>query len=299
MADKFQLRHFDYMLSIPTLAAGDQQRLPLVLDTDSSFILRGRAAHAQSDTVGFGGQTAVLADYFDRFTGPDQDDLADGLTRFINQSPNLGQFGIPLPVRPPVIYPPGSTIYVDVQNQGVSDLTNLEVYFRGQKIFAPGVLPCYTYPAAFFTRPFRFPETISQLDTTDNRLNNQFRVNSYADFVLRSLSIGSIGPVPAEGFPSENYLQVYILLKDMDGRTYSNVPVHVDVCYGAYGSLLGGGSQSVAYGNWIPPVFTPEIYLPANQFLQYDIYRQDAFDAANLLPVNLQLCFAGAQIWPK
>lgn len=308
MGDNFQLRHFDYVLQVPSLPAGDQVRLPLNLDTDSSFILRGRAIHTQTATPNLAGQTVALTNYFDRFTGPDNDDLADGLTRFSQESRILGQYGLALPVRPPMIYPPGGTIYVDILNGGGDDYTNLEVYFRGQKIFAPGVLPCYTYPERFYARPawagaqgWTSPGSTSVTLTPSGQgsvvRDNRFQASSFADFVARTLSIGSFDPAT---FPDGTgiYREVHIQLKDMDGRTYSNVPVHVDVCFGAYGSLAVGDSSGVPYGNWLPPLLTPEIYIPANQFLLYDLYRADGF-VGGLAPVDLQLCFGGAQIFRK
>ena len=59
MSDTFQFRHFDYVLPIASLAAGEQKRLPLQIDTDSSFILRGRALHIRTDVAGYAGQLYV------------------------------------------------------------------------------------------------------------------------------------------------------------------------------------------------------------------------------------------------
>lgn len=289
MADKFQFRYFDYVLRIPSLPANSGVlRYPLTLDTDSSFILRGRAVHTKlTERATLESQQTALAGYLDRFTGPDQDDLADGLTRFSTQSQMLGQFGLPLPVRPPMVYPAGSTIYVDVQNDGADALTNLEVYFRGQKIFAPGTLPCKTYPPSCFARPYWFPKTVN-LTIAQISLNNILQVNPYADFVLRTLAVGSFDLV-------NSYRELQIQLRDMDGRAYSNLPVNVETCFGAYGSVIPPQLANLASGNNLPPLAAPEIYIPATQLLVYDLYRDDAGGGT----VDVRLAFGGAQVWTR
>ncbi len=295
MSDTFQFRHYDYVLPIASLAAGEQKRLPLQIETDSSFILRGRAVHVRTDVAGYEGQALALADYFDRFTGPDNDDLADGLTRFYAQSRILGQYGLFLPVREPVIYPAGSTMYVDVLNNGSTDLERLELYFRGQKVFAPGVLPCFTYPEKMITRPYDIPISVN-LPMCAVRRDQRMQVPSWADFVFRSLSIGAFDPVAEPGDPANLYYQVYVQLKDPDGRTYSNLPVHVDTAYGAAGSLQAGATQAQSFGNWIPPLLAPEIYLPATTYLNFDLYRSDTF-VGGLNDITMWLNFSGALVW--
>src|SRR5262249_25039329 len=72
------------------------------------------------------------------------------------ENPTFGQYGSPLPVRPPMIYPPGGTIQANIQNDGDVDLDGLELYFRGSKIFQPGILPCLTYPDKFSTNWYTY-----------------------------------------------------------------------------------------------------------------------------------------------
>ncbi len=262
--------------------------------------MRASPVSAVADDLGLPGQLrqGLLSLYRDRITGPDNDDLADDLTVFYGEAPALGQYGLFLPTRPPMIYPPGGTIYADVYNGSAVTLTNLQLYFRGQKVFAKGVLDSFDYPSSFKAAPFIITATVT-LNETAAMLNNVFSTQPYADFALRSLTIGAKNPA-TNPTTTNGYYEVSIMLRDVHGRSYSNVPVNVDVCFGGFGSMVSGLQTDIAvpqsYGNWLPPLLMPEIYLPANQILYYDLYRADAYLAASLPSVALQLAFAGANI---
>jgi hypothetical protein len=297
MSDRVQLRHFDYLLPIGSLAAGASARaLTLQLDNDSSFILRSRAVHIKAPTSDRNREQSDLINYFDRFTGPDNNYFSQAVTRFSSQNPDFGQFGSPLIVRPPVIYPPGGVIQIDVTNNDSHDYTGLEVYFRGSKMFAPGILPCLTYPEKFSALQFYYPQQVTAVAKLDNRPDNVLTVDADADTVLRSLTIGSFGGLTSPA-KLNKYYQVYIHLKDQDGRFYSNLPVHVDTCFGAMGSIVQGQNAPFRTGPYHPPLFTPEIYIPANRTFQYNVTRDDSSFAQALHAVDLQLCFQGVKVY--
>lgn len=301
-----QLRHFDYVLQVGTLPAGAELiGVPLQLDLDADFLLRRRALHYQSTTPGLAGQQA-LTNYFDRMAGPDSGDyMSQAMLRFANENPDFGLFGSGLPVRPPVLYPRGGTITVDVQNQGNTDLTNLELYFMGNKVYRPGELPCNTYPDKISGLPFIYPGysfvngqqvnyvTLAQQQTIRLQMMN---VKSDADLALRSLQIGSMNL----GTPLAQYYQCYIQLRDQDEKPYSNLPVHVDV-YGAFGSVTGLQTPFTRVGPYHPHTFDPEIYIKANNFLYYDLSRQDNYigGLGGLAPCNLQLAFSGMKVFHR
>lgn len=307
-----QLRHFDYVLQLGTLPAGESiLAAPLQLDLDADFILRGRAVHYQSFTPGLAGQ-AALTNYFDRITGPDSGEyLSQALLRFANECPTFGQYGNPLPVRQPIIYPRGGQITVDVQNQGDTDLTNLMLYFRGQKIYRPGQLDCYTYPDKCSTLPFIYPGYSYSMNSAGSQFRNNFvtlaqdqqillnklDIANDADFVLRQLTIGSMNL----DNPLSQYYQCFIQLRDSNEKAYSNLPVHVDVCFGAFGSVTSQSAPGTSTGPYHPGLLTPEIYIPANGWLYYDLYRQDNYilGAGGLAPVNLYLAFGGSKVFHR
>lgn len=295
--DKFQLRHFDYVLQVPALAAGQRiNALVLNLDTDSSFVLRGRAAHCQSATPMFAGQVGLFS-LFDRYTGPDEEYLSQDVTRFSNENIFMGQYGSPLPVRPPVIYPPGGVIVVDAFNNGANPINALELYFRGSKIFAPGVLECHTYPEKMSSNPYIYNQLIQALGVSESRPNTIKNIQPDADFVLRAMTIGSMNPA-AQGL--SQYYQVWLTLRDWDGRPYSNLPVHVDACFGACGSLPNNGSGAMLatdVGPYHPPLFIPEIYVPASRQLILDFVRNDAF-VAGAAAVDMRVAMIGSKVYP-
>jgi hypothetical protein len=303
--DKVQLRHYDYRLDIGALAAGFRRSaVPLNLETDSSFILRGRAVHCQSTTARLAGQSSLIA-YMDRYTGPDLNYLSQDVTRFRTECPTYGQYGSMLPVRPPVIYPPGGVILVDVYNSGLVDFAGLSIYFRGQKIYQPGVLPCHVYPERLQMGPYVYNDLVSALAVTSPqgvRDNNIVNIQGDADFVVRSLHVGACAPAPDERGAVVTYREVFIQLRDSDGRAYSNLPVHIDACYGACGSLpLGGSGANLtgdpSIGPFHPSLITPEIHVMHNDFLSYDISRADAF-VGGLQPVDIRLAFKGSKVYP-
>lgn len=305
MNPNVQLRHFDYVLQVGTLPAGATlTEVPLQLDLDADFILRRRAVHYQSTTPGLAGQQA-LTNYFDRMAGPDSGDyMSQALLRFANENPDFGQYGSGLPVRPPVVYPRGGTITVDVQNQGDTDLPGLELYFMGQKMYRPGELPCRTYPDSISPLPFIYPATsfvnglevnyvtLAQQQTLRLLLRN---VKNDADFAMRWMTIGSMNL----GNSRSQYYQCYIQLKDQDEKPYSNLPVHVDI-YGAFGSVTGMQTPFTRVGPYHPHLIDPEIYVPANNFLYYDLFRQDNYiGAGDLDPINLQIAFGGMKVFHR
>lgn len=301
-----QLRHFVYVLKFPLLKAGATiEGAPMIMDLDADFILRGRAVHIQSTSPGLAGQSD-LNNYFDRITGPDSGDyLSQAMLRFANECPTFGQYGNPLPVRQPIVYPRGGQITIDVQNQGADDYTNLEVYFIGQKVYRPGQIPCATYPESVSPLPFIYPgygyvngqqTNYIQLQQQDQVLLNKLNVLNDADFVVRSISIGSMNL----GNAAAQYFQCYIQLRDSDEKAFSNLPVHVDVMYGAYGSVTSSVAPGTSTGNYHPGLVTPEIYIPANQWMYYDLYRQDNYiGAGTLSPVNLYVAFNGMKVFHR
>lgn len=295
--DKFQLRHFDYVLQVGTLAAGQRiNALVLNLDSDSSFVLRGRAAHCQSGTPMYAGQVG-LANLLDRYTGPDEEYLSQDVTRFFNENVLMGQYGSPLPVRPPLIYPPGGVIVVDAYNDGGNALNGLELYFRGSKIFAPGVLECHTYPEQMSSNPYIYNLLIQALGVSETRPNTVKDIQPDADFVLRAMTIGSLNPAARGG---SQYYQVWVTVRDWDGRPYSNLPVHVDACFGACGSLPNDGSGALlanVVGPYHPPLFTPEIYVPATRQLLFDFSRNDAY-VQGTAAVDIRVALIGAKVYP-
>ena len=156
-------RHHDYVLGpnqdgrLASVAAGQTiTGVELHLDTDAPFLLRSRAMRVAYDTEGF--NQHALSSLLARWAGPNRDYRSQDLIRQALLGPYFGQIGNPIPVWPPVTYPRGGTILVDLRNDGTTALTNLTFYFRGVKLFAPGAVKSYEYPPTFSVLPFDYPQ---------------------------------------------------------------------------------------------------------------------------------------------
>jgi hypothetical protein len=305
--DPVQLRHHDYLLQVGTLIPGQIVTATLALDTDAGFVLRGRALHV-TPSAEFPNQT-LLANYFDRFSGPDSEYNAQQPLRFQNENRDFGQFAQFLPVRQPIFYPPGGVIEVQCVNRGAVNMTGVEVYFRGSKMYRPGILPCAVMPQGkVSTLPFILSKLNAQVLVQSMALNNQVQAQSDSDFILRAINAGSWGLADQSGGNNQpQYFDLYIQLKDELGKVYSNLPVHLDTCFGSLGSILSPMTflpQPVPgrYGPYHPGLLLPEIYLAANHVLYYDLYRNDGplagiYAPGTLQPADVRLAFHGMKVF--
>jgi len=226
-------------------------------------------------------------------------------------------------VRPWLPYPAQSVINVDVFNASTTTaLTGLQLYFVGCKQFPPGQ-PFTTYPDKCSLLDFtqshysRDPVTGQNgvlgglLGVNDERLLVPINVPSDADFVLRSgqagidgtyypaTSYGSVTPVPF-------YSEVFVTLRDQKLKAYSNAPVHIDWLFG--NSLRAPGidlnwagypnQEAFLVGNFHPGLIVPEIYIPANEALYYDVHRNDSA-YAGAVPINLNIAFRGSKVFRR
>ncbi len=297
MNPKFQQRHQDYVLNLPTLTPGQVLTgIPLVLDPDAPFVLRSRAVRIPYDVSR---HQAGLQFLSMRYTGPNNDYRQQDLVPQSEEMIYFGQMGNPKPVWPPIQYPSSGTILVDVQNTSASlTLTGLTAYFRGVKLFPYGSMPTASYPKRCSLQPFIYPQTVVNLPVTQpaNTLQQIFQVKPDADFVLRSVQAGpALSPLPYE---------VFIQFLDENLKPYSNLPVHLDFFAGnsAMGNTYPVGPvpaylPPVGTGASNPGVFFPELYIPRQHNLYYYISRADATYGGATATLNLPLAFNGAKVF--
>ncbi len=296
-------RHQDYILEIPSLPSGKSvQSLPLPLDTDAPFLARARGLHIAPPT-----STRSQANVRQlRFRYKNQ--AGEYLANQPVQTPAdfalaFGQNGLYRPIYPQQPYPPGSVIEVDVFNDG-PDITNLQVIFRGVKLFRDGALPNPTYPSQ--CRAFDFTYQTGKgtptdaaliLDTTSELRQQVLNIKSDADFVLRAGQAGLWTSSGLSGTYSTNgYTELYVRLYDQDFKAFSNVPIHIDWLFGnAGGTQLPGFT---ALGNSAPGLFYPEIYLPKNSTMYFDLFRRDApyVGVTDALPVRISMAWIGSKV---
>jgi hypothetical protein len=303
-------RHQDYILTIPLIPAGKNvQGIPLTLDTDAPFSLRSRALRVVPVAPTLN-QNQVLSTRM-RYTNSKGGYLAQAPI----QAPQDFNFAFGngaqwRRVWQEVAYPPGGNINVDFYNDSNQDMTNLQVMFRGVKLFREGSIDAPSYPANCTARDFTYqsgqgtnPNQAGLLNplvlpTVAQLRNIPFQIAGDADFVLRA---GQLGLWTSSGFggvySTNGYVELYVQLFDANLKPYSNVPIHVDWLFGNAGGCNNPGF--VALGNSAPGLFVPEIYIPRNQALYFDLFRNDTayVGATDALPVRISMAWVGSKIY--
>jgi hypothetical protein len=258
------------------------------MEDDAPFVLTSRAVRCDYTAAEL--DQSPIFGLKTKWTGPTRDYRQQEFVLESLQMAYNGQFGNPKPIVPGIVYPPRSVLMLDLKNTGAVAIPNLTFYFRGFKLFPRGTVPAYTYPARFASQTFAYPVFVSQLGVTETRLNQIFTCKGDADFVLRA----GQGPVPVIGPP--NVLNVSIRLKDFNKQPYSSDYMPFDVLFGIgnFPAVVPVGptpSFITPYGTGpnAPGIFYPEIYLPENHQLLYDLQRADsvATDAAADFQFNL------------
>jgi hypothetical protein len=307
MTPQFQERHHDYVLGpnqdvrLASVAAGAVIKgITLQLDADAPFELRSRAMR-QTYTAAL--TQAGLQFLKTRWAGPtldyrQQDFVPQGL-----EMAYYGQGANPKSVFPPVVFPANGVIVIDVWNTGAAAIPNLTFYWRGVKLFPWGAVPAYSYPDRFGALNFTYPQTISQLGVSEDRQNNIFTVKPDADFVLRAGQVTA--PFQIVGDTTETFAEVFIKLKDENKKPYSSDFVHIDILFGSGSPAatipIGPVPSFVApfgTGPVAPGLFYPEIYVPKNQQLLYDLLRSDGAVGANQ-PEDFVITWLGAKVFQK
>lgn len=287
-------RMYDLVIRPGTLTAGSVLTLNVQTPVDGPFVLKARAARCQYQPAisATPGQT-LIQNLAWRFAGPDQQYYAQDLIPWSLEAPsNYGQSPNGLWLQNSIVYRPGSTIESQIQNIGAADIPGLELYFRGYQLFDCSQVPGLTYPKGrIATNPYTvitgpgtptIPGNWSTaltplLQVTDNQLLLKMQPPSDADFVLRAA--GAVSPsnlaFPGGGQPYP--MEVTVTLRDWTQKAYSNLPVHVDILFGQFPAFLNLAVGPAGSPGYQSGLFVPEIYIPKNQFLYYDIARSDAY----------------------
>lgn len=307
----FQERHQDYVIGpaqdsrLASIAPGQEVTgIEFQFDTDAPFLMRGRAYRVRAAALDSQVQTG-LQDVALKYTKGDGDYTSQGYIPQGLVMPYGGQGGAWKAVYPQQFYAAGSVMRLDVLNDGPSTLTDLTLYLRGVKLFPWGQVTSYTYPAKFKILPFVYPAqpinpslnpygVFQNLLVTDSRILQQFQVGNDADFVLHYGQAGpSFSPLGVE---------VAVTLRDESQKAFSNAPVHVSLLFGPSQAVYSAGAgnlSAVGTGNAMPSVFYPEIYLPKNHLLYFDIERNDAgFAGAATIP-SYPINLVGAKVYEQ
>lgn len=288
MKPPFQERFQVYVMGpdqdprLALVAAGQTiERVNLKIDLDAPFVLRRRA---------LGPLTADLASLKTKWTGPNSDYRSELILESLRM-PYFGQNGSPTKVSPEIVYPPGGTLTLDLQNTSANPIANLTFYWIGVNRYPWGTRPAPTYAAAFRGEPFAQPFLAAAMGAPEIRLNRPYTAKSDGDWVIRAGQAGQVGIIggvdggfqPGVLVPT---VAMSVVLKDWDGLPYMNDWVDINV-------LFGMGRLAFGTGPGHPGIVYPEIYLPAQHQLLLDVQQS----AAGLVGVDLIINFIGAKVF--
>jgi len=304
MSEALQQRHYDYVLGpnqdsrlASVIAGAVIEDVILQISGDAPFVLTGRAVrHAYTSTL----RQTNLQGLKTKWTGPTRDFRQQSYVLEALQMAYYGAQGNPKPIVPGILYPAKSVLILNLKNTGASTITNLSFYFRGFELYPKGAVPAYTYPRKFASQTFAYPVAVTGLGVSETRLNQIFTVKQEADFVLRGgqgITISSSG--------GRTLAEVAITLKDHAKQPYSNDFVPFDILFGAGGfpaSIPIGPTPSFispfGTGPGQPGLFYPEIYVPKNHQLLYDLQRADGAGGSNQAE-DFQFNFIGGKAFDK
>lgn len=296
-------RHHDYILQVPSLPAGQSiVEFPLPIDTDAPFLARGVGLHV-SPRPGALNQSDVRSMRFayKNAVGADAQQIPIQTPQFFHSA--FGQGGNYRPIYPQKPYPPGGNIVVSAYNDGIHDLTNLQIIFRGVKLYKDGQIPAPTYPSP--CRPLEFLYQTGKgtaddapiiLNTTDVVRQIPLIIKADADFVCRAVQMGLWSQLGGNaGQYATSYVEVYVQLMDAQQQPYSNLPIHIDWIFGQANSI----NYSRELGNSAPGLIVPELYVPKSRALLFDLYRRDAPYVGDIgaLPARFSMAWIGSKVY--
>lgn len=295
-------RHQDYSVTIPSLPDGESVlSYPLPIENDAPFLARARGIYIRPN-LETRAQTAVNGLRFRYKNGAGAYTAQAALQTPQDFWSAFGQNANYRPIRPQQPYAPGSTTEFDLINESGEDLFDVQVIFRGVKLFRDGAFPNYTYPADMRALDFTYQtgkgtpqDPAIVLNTVQTLLQLPLNIRNDADFVLRAGLAGNWARDTGGVYSPIGYTNLKILLMDQNLKPYSNQPMPIDWVLGNSSGL----SFPSLPGPAAPGCFFPEIYLPKNSILFYNLYRDDTLfvAAADALPVRLAMAWIGSKVY--
>jgi hypothetical protein len=332
MTPELQKRHFDYVLGpnqdtrLASVATGTFAApntitgIELRLESDAPFVLTSRSVRAKANVTSLSPYAIqVLSGLETQWSGPTRDfrqsgGVGGGRTAYVPESLQMiyyGLYGNPKPIQPGILFPAGSILTLNLRYTGTGGLstalTNLSFYFRGYKLYPKGTVAPYTYPTKFATQTFSYPVPVIGLGVSETRRGQIFTCKPDADFVLRAGQwIGPNGAV--NGVSGRSLTEVSMILRDANKLPYSNDFVPLDVLFGSGGTgaavdilpsaITGVIINTNGTGPGSPGLIYPEIYLPQNHQLIYDIQRADGTSGSNTSE-DFTFNFIGSKVFKK
>ncbi len=260
--------HFDYLLRIGPVANGQTVVVDLPILPGAPFCHRAIGGY----NVAENSVTTPLSHCFVQWTDPNDQWLATEQVGISGDWPGGGLNALYEPVYQQMVYGPGSVIQVRFTNNSGGTLTDPRLVFRGTKLYYRDRIYSVSYPECYTSQPYEFPVNF---DITPSGAGQTFRgiplQVTGADFVFRGATLSLVS-----GAMSDLEFQ----LLSQDGRPHSSDFIHHAWLF----------STNLAER---PGIFYPEIYLPKDKLLLFDV-----FQGANAA-FNVQLNAIGARIFAQ
>lgn len=296
-------RYHVYVLTIPTVPVGGVRDVPLPLDSDAAFSLRSwkvRNTGNLGALVGARFRNADGAFVQAQFVSTDVYALRPGERSYPSR---LG-----LTLAPELLYPAQGVIRVDIENGSGAPLTNVQVIFRGSKLYDSGRPGPPAFPREMRVLPFVQHMAIRNVPPVGSVLQTPVFVEQEADYVFRG-AVCDWGTLGSDGGPVRGTLNAdtdvlpfgavtdcSAQLLDQDLKPYSNAPLPLWELFGGnqpFPSVALGGQDDPAL--WRLGLFTPQIYVPRLEALYVSIWRNDPPSRG---PAVLNVRFHGLKVYP-
>ena len=287
-------RHQDYIITVAPVPTLGIQQFPLKLDTDAPFALR---------LVRLPEYRALRLEVSPHPAAPTSQTRCAriGLSRFsranrlsAREAPSLTKRWSTRRGRP-------SMSTSAIQHRGSDD--QCAASFWGSKLFADDSYQVPVYPERMAVLPAVYQVVVPNVGANGvagRVLNNQLTIKNDADFVYRYGACDAFvinGPSDAVPTPEQyQFTNLYVQIRDENGKYYSNAPVHVNDLFGQglptpFQTATANDDQVL----FTPGLVTPEIYLPRKANLYFDVIRSDA----DGVPVNLYFRFGGMKVFQR
>jgi hypothetical protein len=148
---------------------------------------------------------------------------------------------------------PGALQAIAASSATVSTV-DLVINFQGALV--------YHKADAFASESYAQLFIVQALKSPDLRPDQPFKIKPGADFVIRAAQAGELSAAGS----LQPAFDLFIKLKDQDGRPYMNDWVDIGVIFGR------AGDSPLRFGTAAGLIY-PELYLPANQHLLIDVKR--------------------------
>jgi hypothetical protein len=262
--------HYDYLLRCGAILNGQTVQLELIMLPGAPFCLRGIGGyHVEAGPI-----VSPLTGGFLAITDSNDAYLMNQAIGLTGDWGTGGQNALYEPVYQQLVYGPGSALQVNLTNSSGGNWADARLVFRGTKLFYKERVDAASYPACYTALPYT--HSLLFAIGANQTLNDQPMEVKGADLVFRGASIELNAGLRVGNSMADLEFKIH----DQEGRPYSSDYIHHSWLF------------PTAFAQR-PGTFYPEIYLPKDRILLFDLFQGGATTA------DVNLAIQGARIFPK